>query len=216
MFSLHNLSFGFPGQSLLLNDLNANFESVRNGILGERGSGKSTLLSLMLGLERPNSGEIFAFGKQRTSEKDFAEVRQRTGLLFQDPNDQLFCLTVLEDVAFGPQNLKWRKSRAYEAASVYLDLLNIADLKHLPIHRLSFGEKRLVALAGILAMEPEVLLLDDPHEGLDATMQERLLKILLSLTQTLIIATQDAHFLSHFVKNPLILRNGTFIEETQK
>ena len=192
MFSLHNLCFGFEDQPRLFNNLSVDFSEKRMGILGDRKSGKSTLLLLMIGLRVPCSGTITAFDEVRTSEADFQEVRRRAGLLFQDPNDQLVCLTVFDDVAFGPQNLEWNKKNVAENVQKALDQVGIASLKYSAIHRLTWQEKKWVCLAGILAMTPEVILLDAPEQGLAGADLDHLLAVLDPLPQTLIIASDDS------------------------
>src|SRR5262249_43465476 len=146
---------------------------------GGNGAGKTTLLHLAVGLLVPSSGEGLAFGEPRRRERDFWSVRARVGLLFQDPDDQLFCPTVVEDVAFGPRNLGRSAAEAREIAAGTLERLGIAGLAARSGHRLSGGEKRLATLATVLAMEPEVLLLDEPTLGLDDESQERLAATLL-------------------------------------
>ena len=136
-------------------------------LLGPNGCGKTTLLHLIVGLLRPSAGQIEAFGRQRMAEADFHEVRRRVGLLFQDADDQLFCPTVAEDVAFGPLNLGKSRDEVRRIVAGTLDSLGLAGYEHRVTYRLSGGEKRLVALATVLAMQPEVLLLDEPSGGLD-------------------------------------------------
>ena len=129
------------------------------GLTGPNGSGKSTLLKLIVGLVRATAGRVEVFGRFRTCERDFHEVRGRVGLLFQDSDDQLFCPTVAEDVAFGPLNLGQSRDAARRIVTETLDALGLADYQDRITYQLSGGEKRLVALAAVLAMQPEVLLL---------------------------------------------------------
>jgi cobalt/nickel transport system ATP-binding protein len=163
----------------------------RVSILGGNGAGKTTLLHVMVGLVRPQAGLVLAFGEPRRREKDFWSVRKRIGLLFQDPDDQLFCPTVREDVAFGPLNLGRSREEARAIVEATLERLNIGELAGRVTHRLSGGEKRIVALATVLAMEPELLLLDEPTLGLDEPAYERLLEILAVLPQALCIVSHD-------------------------
>ncbi len=146
----------------------------RVALIGPNGAGKSTLLHLLVGLIQPSAGGVWAFGRERSRESDFHEVRARAGLLFQDSEDQLFCPTVLEDLAFGPLNLGRSRQQAREDALRVLDRLGLGGYEARVPHRLSAGEKRLVALGTVLAMDPEVLLLDEPTNGLDAATAERL------------------------------------------
>jgi cobalt/nickel transport system ATP-binding protein len=164
----------------------------RLALTGGNGSGKTTLLHLLVGLERPAAGRILAFGRERRSEEDFHEVRCRAGLLFQDPDDQLFCPTVLEDVAFGPLNLGLPPAAARARAERTLARLDLEHCAHRLTTHLSGGEKHLAALATVLAMEPEVLLLDEPAAGLDATVRDRLVEHLKALPQALVLVSHEA------------------------
>ena len=193
---LRKLSFAYDGARPVLGGLDfALAAGERVGLTGANGSGKTTLLHLIVGLLRPTGGEIEAFGKVRRVEADFIEVRQRAGLLFQDPEDQLFCPTVAEDVAFGPLNLG--KSRD-EAAAIVADVLARLDLTGYEdriTYKLSGGEKRLVSLAAVLAMEPDVLLLDEPTGGLDDEHDARLRAILADLPQAALVVSHDRDLL---------------------
>ena len=167
----------------------------RLGLTGPNGSGKSSLLQLIVGLLRPQSGEVEVMGKPCETEADFTEVRRTAGLLFQDSDDQLFCPTVLEDVAFGPLNLGKSPDEAVATASETLSRLGLAGFEERVTYRLSGGEKRLVALAGVLAMEPRVLLLDEPSAGLDDDAEERLAAILAGLEQEMLVVSHNRAFL---------------------
>ena len=196
LLSLRKLSFAYDAARPVLEGLDFTLSAgERVGLTGANGSGKTTLLHLIVGLLRPTGGEIEAFGKVRRAEPDFLEVRQRAGLLFQDPEDQLFCPTVAEDVAFGPLNLG--KSRD-EAAAIVADVLARLDLTGYEdriTYKLSGGEKRLVSLAAVLAMEPDVLLLDEPTNGLDDEHDARLRAILADLPQAALVVSHDRDFL---------------------
>ncbi|MDY6971820.1 MAG: ABC transporter ATP-binding protein, partial [Thermodesulfobacteriota bacterium] len=148
------------------------------GLIGPNGSGKSTLFQVIMGLLKPASGKIEIFGKRMEKERHFKDVRQRIGLLFQDSDDQLFSPTVLEDVAFGPLNQGKSISEAKEIARETLSLLGLSGFEDRVTYRLSGGEKRLVALATVLAMKPRVLLLDEPTAGLDPGFTETMINVL--------------------------------------
>ena len=182
MIDLKDISFGYPGGTLVLDQLNLSLRAGdRTGLMGANGSGKTTLFHIIMGLLKPSAGSIEIFGKPVRAEKDFEEVRQRVGLLFQDADDQLFSPTVLEDVAFGPLNLGKSKEEAKTIAQQTLMSLGLTGFEDRVTHKLSGGEKRLVSLATVLAMEPEVLLLDEPTTGLDQATEKRLIEILKGL-----------------------------------
>lgn len=180
----------------------------RLALIGANGAGKTTLLRTLVGLERPIEGRIVAFGSERKVEKDFREVRALAGYLFQDPDDQLFSPTVIEDVAFGPLNLGLAPKDAVARAEATLERLALAHLARRITHRLSGGEKRLVSLAGVLAMEPRALLLDEPTNALDETHLARLSEILASLDVAMVIVSHDRHFLEHHATRALLLKEG--------
>lgn len=160
-------------------------------VLGPSGAGKTTLLHALLGFVPFTAGALSVFGQPRSRERDFAPLRGPLGLLFQDAGDQLFGPTVAEDVAFGPLNLGARAGDAAAIAATQLDRLGIAHLADRPVQTLSGGEQRLAALAGVLAMQPRVLLLDEPTTGLDAAATERLLTALADTGLSMIVASHD-------------------------
>lgn len=208
LIELQGISFAYPERPVLQGvDLVLN-PGERLALVGDNGAGKSTLLHLILGLKRPIAGRLIAFGRERRSEADFYEVRARVGLLFQDSDDQLFCPTVLEDVAFGPLNLGHPPTEARRIALETLEQLGLTGLADRIADRLSAGEKRLVALATVLAMRPEVLLLDEPTNGLDRAACERLIAHLAGLSQAMILVSHDWRFLGRLVDRALCLRDG--------
>lgn len=184
----------------------------RIGLVGANGSGKTTLLGLIVGLRRPALGRVIVFGKPREREADFRAVRGRVGLLFQDSDDQLFCPTVAEDVAFGPFNLGKSRREVEEIVARTLAELGLEGYAHRVTYKLSGGEKRLVALATVLAMEPEVLLLDEPTAGLDETAAERVTGILAGLPHAMLIVSHDHPFLARIAGRTLCLRHGRLQE----
>jgi cobalt/nickel transport system ATP-binding protein len=184
----------------------------RVSLLGAGGAGKTTLLHAMVGLVRPQAGCVIAFGVERRRERDFWDVRARVGLLFQDADDQLFCPTVREDVAFGPLNLGRSREQARAIAEATLERLAALELVDRVTQRLSGGEKRLVALATVLAMEPECLLLDEPTIGLDEAAGERLVGVLAGLPQTMCLVSHDRSFHARLATRAVELRGGRVVD----
>jgi cobalt/nickel transport system ATP-binding protein len=179
LIDLDGISFGYPNGNQVLEGLNIRLEEGdKIGLLGENGTGKTTLFHVILGLLKPNKGEIYIFGKRRKTEQDFKEIRRVIGLLFQDSDDQLFCPSVIEDVAFGPLNMGMNHQEATDRAEQTLDELGISHLRNRIPYQLSGGEKRLVSMATILSMRPEIILLDEPTTGLDEKTRERLISVL--------------------------------------
>lgn len=209
MINIKNLNFSYPNGKNVFNGLDFSLKKGdKIGLTGPNGSGKTTLFHLIMGLLKPNSGEIEIFGKVRKEEKDFIEVRQRIGLLFQDSDDQLFSPTVEEDIAFGPLNLGKSHEEARGIVKETCERLGLSGFEKRVTHRLSGGEKRLVALATVVAMHPECYLLDEPFAGLDETTTQRFLSYLREHTETYIIITHDRELLKETVDKIYILNNG--------
>jgi len=184
----------------------------RVALVGPNGAGKTTLLHLLVGLVRPAAGDVIAFGNSCRDETDFLPVRARVGLLFQNSDDQLFCPSVLDDVAFGPLNLGRSPADARQDAERALSDLGLSAFAERVTHRLSAGEKRLVALATVLAMQPRVLLLDEPTTGLDQASEARLIAHLSALDQAMLIVSHDRRFLEQLIDRAVVLDDGRLRE----
>ena len=209
LIGLDRVCFSYPSGPSVLNGASLELSAgERVGLAGPIGSGKTTLLHLIVGLIRPTAGQVEAFGKARRSEADFVEVRRRVGLLFQDSEDQLFCPTVMEDVAFGPLNLGKSRDEAMEIACDTLGSLGLAGYESRISYKLSGGQKRLVSLATVLAMQPEVLLLDEPAAGLDETSADRIIGILAELPQAMIVVAHQRRVLKEIAAHAVLLEDG--------
>ena len=212
MIRLKNISFGYNPTQNILDELDFQLApGERVGLIGPNGSGKTTLFQIIVGLLRPRSGTVELFGVPRQQERDFWEVRQRVGLLFQDPDDQLFCPTVAEDVAFGPLNLGKTRKEASEIVRRTLERLGLEGFENRLTHRLSGGEKRLVSLATVLAMSPDMLLLDEPTNGLHEDTVERLVLLLQAHVPSYIIISHDRHFLARTTHQLYAMANGKIV-----
>ena len=200
VFEARSLDYDYPGRIPALRQVSL---TIGRGeivaLLGANGSGKSTLLKLLDGLIFPAGGELLAFGQPLTEKAlrdgPFArDFRRRVGLVFQDPDVQLFSSTVWDEVVFGPLQLGLPKGDVVSRGSESLNLLNIAHLRDRAPYRLSGGEKKKVALASVLSMQPEVLLLDEPTTGLDPWSQGNLIDFLIGWAdggRSLVFSTQD-------------------------
>jgi len=209
IINLEGVSFNYPGGPPVLNQLDFKLSrGNRIGLIAPNGSGKTTLLHLIMGLLKPSAGRIEIFGELTRDEKDFANVRRKIGLLFQDADDQLFSPTVLEDVAFGPLNLGKPKNEALRIARKTLDFLGLNGFEDRVTFKLSGGEKRLVSLATVLAMEPEVLLLDEPINGLDIGTRAKLKEVLSSLDLSFILISHDFDFLAETADAIYTMQDG--------
>jgi cobalt/nickel transport system ATP-binding protein len=214
LFRLTAIHFAYdPGRPVLTG---ADFllrEGERVALTGANGSGKTTLFHLMVGLLKPHAGTVEAFGLPRVGERDFSVVRARAGLLFQDSDDQLFCPTVAEDVAFGPLNLGKSPAEARAIVHRTLLLLGLEGLEQRITHKLSGGQRRLVSLATVLAMNPEVLLLDEPTSALDGETRERLIAILEGLPQAMVVISHDEALLARIAGRRLRLEQGRLVAD---
>jgi cobalt/nickel transport system ATP-binding protein len=202
LIELHNISYTYPGATQpVFEDFNFQLLPGKHlGLVGPNGSGKTTLLHLIMGLLRPQAGRIVILGQEVKKEKDFLDVRQKVGLLFQHADDQLFCPTVLEDVAFGPLNQGKTPAEAMASARETMEGLGLAGFEDRVTYKLSGGEKKLVSLATVLAMQPQLLLLDEPTTGLDEATRHRLIHILQNLEISYLIVSHEHEFLEHTVR----------------
>ncbi len=213
LLHLENISLQYEGASAPTLDgltITVN-EGDRILLSGSNGSGKTTLFRIITGLLKKSSGSIRAYGKHVETEKDFYELRTKTGLLFQNPEDQLFCATVEEDLAFGPFNLGWSREKVKTAVKEILEKLEIPGYEKRISSKLSGGEKRLVSLASVLVMQPEVLLLDEPSSGLDDLHLAKLEKILAAWTGTLVMICHEKDFSSKICSSEMRLSSGKIL-----
>jgi len=210
VIKITDLSFAYPSRDYVFKKFNFNFsKGERIGLVGLNGSGKTTLFHLVMGLLYPSEGKIEIFGKERAVENDFIEIRERIGLLFQDPDDQLFNPTVAEDIAFGPLNLRKNHQETKKILKETLETLGLAGFEDRITYNLSYGEKRLVSLATVWAMQPEILLLDEPTIWLDDKTIEKIVQILNSHPHlSYIIISHDKKFLKETTNNICLMDNG--------
>ncbi|WP_417762771.1 energy-coupling factor ABC transporter ATP-binding protein [Shewanella sp.] len=208
LLSVHQLSVGYLNRKVLSNVSFDLYAAERLALVGANGAGKSTLLRTLVGLQAAQGGQIVGFGQHCRQERDFQQLRKQVGFLFQDSDDQLFCPTVLEDIAFGPLNLGLSADEARQKALQVLASLGMESFAERITYRLSGGEKRMIALATVLAMEPQVLLLDEPTNGLDEAAQQRLLRHLDSLPQAMIVVSHDRRVLERLATRAVMLEAG--------
>jgi len=210
---LHDITFTYPGhQHPVFSQLDFQLSTKKIGLVGDNGSGKTTLLQIMVGLLKPDAGKILFNGRVMENEKDFFRLRRQVGMLFQNAEDQLFCPSVLEDVAFGPLNLGQSQEEAREISISTLKRVGLSGYENRITHRLSGGEKRLVALATVLAMEPSILLMDEPTNDLDHDGRHRLLEILTGLDQAFLLISHDWDFLAQLCNGFYGLEQGHLLK----
>lgn len=212
LIELENIHFSY-GDRPLLNGVSLKLGlKDRFGITGPNGAGKTTLAEIIMGFLRPQSGRVLFKGRELKDERDFYGIRTKVGYVFQDPDDQLFCPTVFEDVAFGPLNLGLKGRELEERVSWALNTLGIAHLREKVTYKLSGGEKRLVSIASVLAMEPEGLILDEPLNGLDGRFSSRVEELIKGLDKPMIVIAHDLSFLSRVCGRVFKLEGGRLEE----
>jgi cobalt/nickel transport system ATP-binding protein len=218
ILSAHNLEYLFPGGIQALKGLDLTISKGRKlAILGANGSGKTTLLLHLNGTLKPRQGRVLLDGQPVSYDRRSLRTwRSRVGLVLQEPDDQLFSASVYQDISFGPLNLGLSEAETRVRIGEALAALNIADLAERATHMLSFGQKKRVAIAGILAMRPEVLLLDEPTAGLDAPGVSQLLAVLQQLHAqgtTLVFATHDVDLAYAWADQVAVFGTGIVLKQ---
>lgn len=211
---IESLGFSYEDGTVALDNVSLSLErGEKVAIVGPNGAGKSTLLHLIAGFRMPFTGKVL-IDSQTLTESSADDLRKMVGLLFQDPDDQIFMPTVEEDVAFGPRNLRLddidgRVSKGLRSAGVE----TLAKRKP---HKLSYGMKKRVAIAGIMAMDPNILLLDEPTSGLDPRARSELIKLLKGMDRSMLIATHDLEAAAEIVDRAVVLNVGILMEGTMR
>ena len=207
------LRYSYPCGKNALTGLDLRVERHRKlAVLGANGSGKTTLFLCLIGILRPQSGELALQGRPVSyGRRDLFEWRRRVGMVFQEPDDQVVAGTVLQDIAFGPLNLGLSHQEARARAEEVLESLAIAHFRDRPTHELSHGERKLVAIAGVLAMRPEVVILDEPTAGIDPEGVRQVHRVLETIHErgaTLVISTHDMDMAYEWADEAVILAGG--------
>ena len=211
-----NMSYTYPDGTVALKDINIEIlAGERVAIVGSNGAGKSTLFSHFNGLSEPTKGLIKIDGKPAVyKKKELLKIRQTVGIVFQNPDDQLFAPTVMEDVAFGPMNLGFSDEEVDKRVEEALKLVGMTGQEKKAPHHLSGGQKKRVAIAGILAMRPEIMVLDEPTTGLDPKGVDEVMEILQMLNKedmSIIIASHDVEMVTEFADKIFVLHDGKII-----
>lgn len=208
LFSINGLCYTYPNGIQALSGIDLNIDSGESiALVGQNGSGKTTLIKLLSGLLKPEKGTVRYKGES-LSDPHLSRVRPEIGVLFQDPDDQLFGHTVLEDVAFGLRSQGVSQADAVPAATDALAQVSLTNMAYKPPHRLSFGQKKRAALAGLLITQPEVLLLDEPTANLDPGQEQVFLDLLKAFPGTLVTISHDLIFLYELCDRAIVLNQG--------
>ena len=213
-----NLSYTYHDGTEALKNVNIKIKKGEKiAIMGPNGAGKSTLFSHFNGLSEPTSGHVEIEGEKIVFERDeLLKVRQKVGIVFQDPNDQLFAPTVKEDVAFGPMNLGLDYDEVERRIKESLEMVGMEGFEEKTPHHLSGGQQKRVAIAGIIAMRPDIMILDEPTAGLDPEGVDKVLNILNNLNKegmSIVISSHDIEMVNHFADKIFVLYDGEIIAE---
>jgi cobalt/nickel transport system ATP-binding protein len=205
-----DLSFGYPDQPEVLTNISLTIqEGERVGVIGHNGSGKTTLFMLLCGVLTPATGTIHLFGEPLKP----GQFRPEVGLLFQDPDDQLFSASVREDLAFGPQNMGFDPAEVAARVGQAAAMAGITHLLDRLPHHLSGGEKQMVAIAGLLAMTPQIILYDEPTASLDLRTRRRLIRFLQNSSETILISSHDLEFVLEVCDRIILIDEGRIIAD---
>ena len=213
VLDVRGLAFAYPDghQALFGVDLHVH-RGERVALLGPNGAGKTTLVLHLNGILTAGAGKVAVSGLP-VEKSNLREVRRRVGIVFQDPDDQLFLGSVRQDVAFGPANLGLSGAALEQRVMTALDQVGMADFAERPPHHLSFGQRRRVAVATVLAMEPEILVLDEPSSNLDPASRRELADILRSLDVTVLMVTHDLPYALELCPRSVVLSDGVVVAD---
>jgi cobalt/nickel transport system ATP-binding protein len=213
VLEVRGLAFAYPDghQALFGVDLHVH-RGERVALLGPNGAGKTTLVLHLNGILAAGAGSVTVSGLPVTKEH-IPEIRRRVGIVFQDPDDQLFMGTVRQDVGFGPANLGLRGDELESRVQTALEQVGMAEYADRPPHHLSFGQRRRVAVATVLAMQPEILVLDEPSSNLDPASRRELADILRSLDVTVLMVTHDLPYALELCPRSVVLSDGNVVAD---
>jgi len=210
IISISGLYLSYPDRADVLNDINLRvMPGEKVGLIGPNGAGKTTLFMGICGLLKPSSGQIIISGKPVLN----GEFRPEIGLVFQNPDDQLFCPSVRDDVAFGPQNMGLSKDEIETRVTEALSKVKELDLADRPPHHLSEGEKRMVSIAAVMAMRPQLIIYDEPSANLDIRSRRHLISLLQETAETILIASHDLEFILEICSRVMIIDRGRIVAE---
>ncbi len=213
VLDVQGLAYAYPDGHQALYGVNLHVHrGERVALLGPNGAGKTTLVHHLNGILTAGAGSVAVSGLSVTK-KNLAEVRRRVGVVFQDPDDQLFMPSVRDDVAFGPANLGLRGEELERRVISALEQVGMAEFVDRPPHHLSFGQRRRVAVATVLAMEPEILVLDEPSSNLDPASRRELAEILTSLDVTVLMVTHDLPYALELCPRSVVLSDGVIVAD---
>lgn len=209
MLEIEKLNYAYPDGHQAIRDVNLKIEEGESiALVGANGAGKSSLFKLIIGISEIKDGSI-KVGELSVGKKTLKDVRRKVGMVFQNPDDQLFMTKVYDDIAFGPRNELLSEEEVEERVVNALETLGITHLRDRMPHRLSGGEKRVIAIASVLAMNPQIILFDEPTSFLDPQARRNVINTLDALKMTKIIATHDLDMALDICDRVIILHHGS-------
>ncbi|MDR2494381.1 MAG: energy-coupling factor ABC transporter ATP-binding protein, partial [Spirochaetaceae bacterium] len=215
LITVREVTYRYGDGTPALNRLNLSIEpGERLAVIGANGSGKSTLFLCLIGILRPTEGSVWFAGKPvRHDKAGLLALRKKVGMVFQDPDAQLFCLDVYQEVAFGPSNLGWPQETVKAKAEEAMRRADVYHLRNKAPHFLSYGQKKRVAAASVLVMEPEVLLFDEPTAGLDPRHAREMMDFISGLGAAVCLSTHDMDLAFRWADRVAVLKDGTLLAD---
>jgi len=207
---IYQLYFSYPDRTRALEDVSLKVtRGERVGLIGPNGAGKTTLFLAICGVLEPSAGQIVVLGKPVTNRN----FRPEVGLVFQNPDDQLFCPSVRDDVAFGLRNMGLSKGEVEARTTEALSIVGCLELAARPVHHLSEGEKRMVSIAGVLAMRPQLVIYDEPSANLDIRARRNVIRLLQASKETMLIASHDLELILEVCDRVVLIDRGHIIAD---
>ncbi len=222
MLRIENVTYVYEDKTVALKDVNIDFKKGKKiGIVGSNGSGKSTLFMIFVGLLKPTKGKVIFNEKELKYDKDsLTKLRKSVGIVFQDPDKQIFFSNVFDDVAFALRNLKVDENELQKRVNAAMEKTNIAALQNKPVHFLSYGQKKNVSIAGVMAMNHQLMFFDEPTAGLDYRSKENVKNILRNLTdkeeRSIVVSSHDMNFIYDICDYIYVLNKGHVLSEGKK
>ena len=222
MLRMENVTYVYEDKTVALKDVNIDLKKGKKiGIVGSNGSGKSTMFMLFLGLLKPTKGSVIFNEKELKYDKTtLSELRKNAGIVFQDPDKQIFFSSVFDDVAFALRNLKFDENEVKERVNAAMEKTNISSLQSKPVHFLSYGQKKNVSIAGVVAMNHKLIFFDEPTAGLDYRSKENVKNILEGLVATeeksIVVSSHDMNFIYEICDYIYVLNKGHVLSEGKK
>ncbi len=214
VIEIRNLNYSYPDRTKAISDINLDiYEGESVGIIGPNGAGKTTLLLHLNGILKGNGSVVICGLKIQGQDKNLPKIRKKVGMIFQDPNAQLFIPTVFDDVAFGPLNMNLSKKEVEESVNQALEEVDMSGAIHKLAHHLSLGEKRRISIATVLSMKPDILAMDEPTSNLDPKHRRMLIGLIKNFSHTKIIASHDLDLIWDVCNRIIMLDKGSIVAQ---